>query len=187
MIDGEYKNFPHRPGHLDAKNTTYIITAITYTEAHYFNNYDKLKLLHDVIIKVTQENNWKLQAWSVLPNHYHIIVTSPATEVSVGNLIKEIHSKSAIGINKIDNEKGRKVWFQYWDTCLTYPKSYYARLNYVNNNPVKHGVVKNAKNYPFCSMNWMLSNADKEFLKILAGIKYDKVSIPDNFGECHME
>jgi putative transposase len=31
--------------------------------------------------------------------------------------------------------------YEFWDTRLTFEKSWFARLNYVHQNPVKHGLV----------------------------------------------
>ena len=34
-------------------------------------------------------------------------------------------------------------------------KSYLARLNYVHQNPVKHGLVRVANQYRWCSAAWL--------------------------------
>jgi putative transposase len=39
----------------------------------------------------------------------------------------------------------------YWDRCISLERSYWARLNYINHNPVKHGYVTDARAYPFGS------------------------------------
>jgi hypothetical protein len=39
------------------------------------------------------------------------------------------------------------VWYNFRDTRLTYEKSYLARLNYVYQNAVKHGLVPVANQY----------------------------------------
>ena len=71
--------------------------------------------------------------------------------------------------------------FQYWDTCLTYEKSYYARLNYVHNNPVKHGLAPVADQYPFCSAAWFRAQADPRFRKKVESFRHDRVKIVDDF------
>jgi len=83
--------------------------------------------------------------------------------------------------NRMDNLSGRKVWFQYWDTCLTYEKSYYARLNYVMNNPVCHGLVSVASAYKFCSAGWFESAADQGSLNKVKSFQYDQVKVQDEF------
>jgi putative transposase len=96
-------------------------------------------------------------------------------------MIQHLHSESSRKINNLDDQKGRAVWFQYWDTSLTYEKSYYARLNYVHNNPVKHGLVKAAHQYPFCSAGWFEVNAEPVFVKKIKSFKTDTVNIFDDF------
>ena len=83
------------------------------------------------------------------------------TPCSLKNLIQRFHSQSAREVNINAGLSGRKVWFQYWDSCLTYENSYYARLNYVHNNPVKHGLVQDAELYPFCSASWFKKHAEE--------------------------
>ncbi len=75
----------------------------------------------------------------------------------------------------------RKVWFQYWDSRITFERSYLARLNYVHYNPVKHGVTANATNYPWCSAAWFDQNAPTSFVKTVKSFKTDKLKVPDDF------
>jgi hypothetical protein len=53
-----------------------------------------------------------------------------------------LHTRAGGWINRLDNTPNRKVWHNFWDTKLTYEKSYLARLNYVHQNPVRHGLVR---------------------------------------------
>jgi hypothetical protein len=62
-----------------------------------------------------------------------------------------LHAKSAEWVNKVDRAPGRRVWFNFRETRLTYQKSYLARLNYAHQNAVKHGLVAVANQYPWCS------------------------------------
>lgn len=96
-------------------------------------------------------------------------------------MLQRLHSETARKINALDEAYGRQVWFQYWDVCLTYEKSYYARLHYVIDNPVKHGLVSNAEDYRYCSAAWFRENADPVFCKKVLSFRYDKLDIPDDF------
>ena len=80
--------------------------------------------------------------------------------MTLKKLIQQLHSITAIQLNKWDESPGRQVWFNYWDSCLTYEKSYLARLHYVHMNPVKHGIVHNPMDYPFCSYQWVLEQGE---------------------------
>jgi putative transposase len=64
---------------------------------------------------------------------------------------------------------------------LTYEESYLARLSYVHNNAVKHGLVKIAKQYPWCSAAWFERTATSAQVKTLARMKTDRIKIEDDF------
>jgi len=96
-------------------------------------------------------------------------------------LVGKLHGSSSRGLNLLDNTPGRKVWHEYRDTRITYRKSYLSRLNYVNQNPVKHGAVLRAEEYRWCSAGWYQAKADGAFKKTLASFKIDTVRVPDDF------
>jgi len=173
--------WPHGPLHLFAPNTFYMVTASTLYKQPIFNTREKLHMLQDTLFEAMRAYGWKLQAWAILINHYHFIARSPEQGTSLKRLIQRLHSQSARLVNTMDGTPGRRVWFQYWDTCLTYERSYYARLNYVHNNPVKHGLVSVAEKYPYCSAAWFKATAPETFRKKVASFPYDRVKIPDDF------
>ena len=123
----------------------------------------------------------KTKAWAVLSNHYHFVAISPEDPKSLGGLLSKLHMVTADVANQLDGTPGRQVWFQFWDTQLTYPRSYYARLNYVQNNPVHHGLVRDATEYRWCSAAWFERTARPSFLKMVRSFKTDRIHIVDDF------
>jgi putative transposase len=97
------------------------------------------------------------------------------------SLFRELHSITAREVNRLDLISGRQVWFQYWDTCLTFERSWLARPNYVNNNAVHHKLVSNPTNYPYCSATWFEQNADPGFRRKVSSFRYDRLKIKDDF------
>ena len=177
--EAKISTWHHSPFHLFVPNTFYMVTASTLYKQRLFNTPQKLRLLQDTLLAVLQTCGWRLQAWAVFSNHYHFIACSAEAGAPLEHLIQRLHSQTARAINALDHTPGRRVWFQYWDTCLTYEKSYLARLNYVNNNPVHHRLVEAADQYPFCSAAWFKINAPAELQIALAAIPYDRVNVPD--------
>ncbi len=171
--------WPHGPLHHFLPNALYIVTASTLYKQHIFDAPEKLALLQRTLFEVMLAFGWELQAWALFCNHYHFIARAPEDGASLKRLIQRLHSQSARLVNRMDKTSGRRVWFQYWDTCLTYEKSYYARLNYVHNNPVKHGIVRDAEEYPFCSAGWFRSYAPEDLRKQVESFPYDQVNVPD--------
>lgn len=176
-----YKLWPHTPSHLFVPNTAYMITCGTDKKVHYLAPAHRRDLVLKTIFEQAERFNWKLEAWAVLANHYHIIATAPANPKTLPLMLRSIHSKTAIAINKEDHVTGRQVWYQYRDTCLTMQASYLARLHYVHTNPQRHRVVARAEDYPWCSMRWFLIQANAAFRKTVLDFPCDQVNVPDDF------
>jgi len=172
----------HAPLHLFVPNALYMVTASTLYKQRIFDNAAKLTLLQDTLFEVMLAYKWELHAWALFVNHYHFIARAPEDGTSLSRLIQRLHSQSARLVNEIDHTPGRRVWFQYWDTCLTNEKSYYARLNYVHNNAVKHGLVSKAEQYPFCSAAWFKTHAPDDLRKKVESSPFDRVNAPNPKG-----
>src|ERR1044072_2226569 len=158
--------WPHSPAHYIKDAGTYCITAATLYKAKLFHTRKRLDLLQEHLFNFAETYRWLLQAWSFFPNHYHYVATSPHTGgSSLRKLLTDLHSSTARELNAMDGTPGRKVWFQFWDTQLTYQGSYMARLRYVHQNAVHHGVVARAENYRWCSASWFMREGTTPFVK----------------------
>lgn len=175
------KTWPHAPSKAVSGSGAYIITASTYQELHHFHDEESLTLLHDCILETAQSIDWRLEAWAIFSNRYHIVGESPLTENPVLEFTKAVHQKTGYQINRKDNLTGRTIWHRSWDTKITFEKSYLARLAYVHNNPVWHGLVADAKDYPWCSAKWFSLKADKPFYETVMSFKTNSVKVFDEF------
>jgi len=176
-----FSNWHHAPTHRFLPGQTYMTTAGTLHKRHFFRTAKQLKYLEKALLDTLAEANWSIHAWSVFSNHYHLVARDTGQTTSMNELICRLHSRTATWLNQSQNMSGRQVWFQYWDRCLTFESSYWARLNYVNNNPVKHGLVKQASDYPFCSARVYESQLSSRFLRRLSTYGYERVQIHDEF------
>jgi len=158
-----------------------MVTASTYKRDLIFKPQQKVQFLHDSLLDTAEEFGWQLQAWAVFPNHYHFLSISPGNPENLTYFIRKLHGATSKHINAIDNTPGIKVWYQFWDSRITYQASYYARLNYVHNNAVHHGIVENSVNYKWCSAAWFERTAEKSFYKIVSGFKTDRIKVKDVF------
>src|SRR5262249_32679267 len=145
-----------------------------------FDSPARLTLLTNSLFELAASHGSHLQAWAVFANHYHFVATSANGE-HVRTLIRHLHSLTARQVNRLDGFADRKVWFQYWDTTLTYKKSYLARLSYVHWNPVRHGLVREADAYPWCSAGWFRKEASRALYRTVMEFPTDRVNVPDDF------
>lgn len=132
-----------------------MVTASTYGHEHYFRSVERLSFLQELLLNLSVEFEWQLEAWAVLSNHYHFIARAPAEDSeTLVKLIRKIHSVSARYVNELDGSQGRKVWHNYRDSFIRNEKSYFARLHYVHANAVHHGLVLCPSDYKWCSAAW---------------------------------
>jgi putative transposase len=181
--------WPHAPPHHFDATSTFFVTASTYQKAPLFHDSTRLHLLHDSLLSHAHTHGWQLEAWAVFSNHYHFIArpvmaakpdnSSPVTPLQ--HLLTQLHRTTATLLNQLDQTPGRKVWHNFWDKRLTFEKSYMARLNYVHQNPIKHRLVPNANQYPWCSAAWFERVAAPAWIKSVYAFKTDKLNIEDDY------
>jgi len=103
-------------------------------------------------------------AWCVLPNHYHALVKAP----DVLGLLREIglfHGRSSHAWNGEESSRGRKVFFRAVERGMRTDRHYWATLNYVHHNPVRHGYVEQWTDWPWSSAADYLAQTDADEAK----------------------
>jgi putative transposase len=173
--------WPHAPVHRLDDAGVYIVTAGTYGKQHLFSSGPRLRMLHAALLTIADQHATRLEAWVVFPNHYHFVAVTDPEPGSLRSLIRELHSRTAISLNRYDSAPARKVWHNYWDTHLTHERSYFARLNYVHQNPVKHGLVAVARDYSYGSAEWLERTATPAQVRTIYSFKTDRVRVIDDF------
>jgi putative transposase len=174
-------DWPHAPPHRLFDRGAYFVTASTLHKALVFRGSDRLCLLQGQLLAALSEYGWRVQAWAVFGNHYHFVALAPADPRTLAPALSKVHSITAAEANRMDATAGRQVWFQFRDTALTFQRSYFARLRYVHENAVHHGLVRQAADYPWCSAGWLEQRADPAFRKMLSTFKIDRLRVPDDF------
>ncbi len=175
------KDWPHAPLHRFDSNGIYMVTASTIDKRHFFRTPEELDLLENDLLLLAKKYQWNLEAWAVFSNHYHFIARNEPGSGALSKFLSHLHTATAAELNRLDQEPGRSVWFNFWDSKLTYERSYLARLSYVHRNAVKHGLVLVPAAYPWCSAAWFERTTSPAMIKTIYGFKIDKLRIDDDY------
>ena len=122
---------------------------------------EQIQLLRETVAKVKARHPFQIEAMVVLPDHLHAVWTLPAGDTRIGmrwGLIKsafarrlprgELRSISRM----LRGERG--IWQRrYWDHLIRDEADLAAHCDYVHYNPVKHGLVSAAKEWPYSSFH----------------------------------
>jgi putative transposase len=153
----------HSPPHLEFGGfVTFIITAACYEHAHIIGkDYGRMAECEHELLNACRKVEAKVFAWCILPNHYHLLVRTD----NIKQLRKEIgtmHGRTARFWNQADNLQGRQVWFNFFDREMKSERHFWASLNYIHHNPVKHGYAERWQDWLFSSANNFLENEGRE-------------------------
>ncbi|AKJ65123.1 transposase [Kiritimatiella glycovorans] len=158
-----------------------MVTAGIYQKRPILNTPEKRTLVMKQLFESANHFGWRLQAWAVMINHYHFAALSPEDPSNLTRMISSIHKWTALELNRIDGMRGRRVWHNYRETHVTFQTSWLARLRYIHQNPVHHGLTDHAASYRWCSQAWLEQKANRAFVHTLSRIKTDRIHVADEF------
>jgi putative transposase len=172
------RDWPHAPPHRLLSAGVYFLTART-SERRPLLVDDSLKdWFQDTLLKVIDEMGWKLEAWCILSNHYHLVAHSPKSGgISLRPLIQQLHSLTTKELNRRDGTGGRtRLWQNFRETLLVEQASYMARLHYVHQNAVHHQLVKTGSEWKWCSALAFKKAVTPAWVKTVASFRYDRIA-----------
>jgi REP element-mobilizing transposase RayT len=93
---------------------------------------------------------YALQAWCIMPNHVHALVTTYA-EYEIGAIVRFWKSKSASRINAMLGREGAFWARDYFDRYIRDEKHFEANKRYIEMNPVTAGLCETPEAWPYGS------------------------------------
>lgn len=122
--------------------------------------------LREAVRKTRQQRPFHIDAWVVLPNHLHCVWTLPVGDDDFSNRWKSIKIRFVQALprterrSKVRMAKGeRGIWQRrFWEHVIRDEIDYTRHVDYVHWNPVKHGVVKRAVDWPYSSFHRYVAN-----------------------------
>ena len=99
---------------------------------------------------------YHLHAWVIMPNHVHFLFTILPSN-SLKTIIFSLKSYTAQQANRLLTRTGAFWYPDYFDRYIRNAKHYERAVNYIENNPTKAGLCRDAKEWRFCSA-WRRDN-----------------------------
>lgn len=149
----------HCPPHFDQGAIFYHLTGACFEHRSHIGHSDsRLASFCESLIAAFDDPP---AAWCVLPNHYHVLVRCrdlKATTKALGRF----HGRLSYGWNGEEGTRGRQVWHSVSDRGMRNPDHFWATVNYIHHNPVKHGYVSKWEDWPFSSAPDFLAEMGRE-------------------------
>ena len=153
----------HGPPHFGGEDGVYLITAACFEHRDVLSSPKRLSEFSAAMIDGLEAAlGTGARAWVVQPNHYHVLV-----QIDLDVLrpwLGRLHNGKATQWNREDGTPGRKVWHGFSDRRMRSERHYYATLNYIHANPVRHGYAEMATEWPWSSLHDYLETHGREIL-----------------------
>ena len=141
----------------------FIVTAACFEHQYFIgHSRERMAKFETDLLESCNSFGVKLYAWCVLPNHYHILIQTDKIREFQSEALGNLHGKTSFSWNGEDQNRGRKVWYKSLERPMKSNRHFWASLNYIHNNAVKHGYVEKWQNWSFSSANNFMEKFGRE-------------------------
>ena len=127
---------------------TYFITASTHQRRTLFQTDRMARLLVDVLLHYRRQGKYLLHEFVVMPDHFHMLISPTETLEKALQFIKggfSYRAKKELGF-------GGEIWEKsFYDHRVRDTDEYEQVRVYIQQNPVKRGLVGAAEEYHYSS------------------------------------
>jgi putative transposase len=121
----------------------------------------EIDLLRDTVRRVRHKHPFHIDAWVVLPEHLHCVMTLPPGDSDFSlrwRLIKCGFSRALPKTehrSRVHQQAGeRGIWQRhYWEHLIRDEADYRRHVDYVHVNPLKHGHVRRVRDWPYSTFH----------------------------------
>ena len=122
---------------------------------------DEIVLLRRTVMRVREIMPFHIDAWVVLPDHMHCLLTLPKDDGNFPKRWQAIKMGLSRGIEpgeKLSKSRvvrgERGIWQRrYWEHTVRDERDFTAHMDYIHFNPVKHGLVERVADWEFSTFH----------------------------------
>jgi len=129
-----------------------LITTNVTDRRPIFASRPAAEMLLQVIDEVRRETGFKLLAFVIMPDHMHLVLAL-AGQTICGRVMQLIKGRFANRYNRSAGQTGRLWQERYHERALRSERELVAAIEYVHQNPVKAGMVRDAECFLWSSAN----------------------------------
>lgn len=131
----------------------YFFTVVTHERWPLFKNEELVNLLRSAMRDVMSTRPFEVQAMVVLPDHLHTVWRLPDGDDDYSRRWRDIKHHVSKQIDApLNHRREKSVWQRrFWEHAIHNEDDWKRHLDYVHFNPVKHGLVSCARDWPHSS------------------------------------
>src|ERR1041385_7755375 len=115
----------HSPPHFVRSQLRYLLTASCFEHRPFIGvNPDRMAFFSEQLLNTLEPHCDAIAGWSVLPNHYHVLVHTQRLRDALAE-IGRLHGRTSREWNLAENQTGRKVWCACAETVMKSDRHYW--------------------------------------------------------------
>jgi putative transposase len=131
---------------------TYFVTTSTHQKRFLLQGQAFAELLLETIFFYRSQGRFRLHAFVIMPNHFHLVIT-PGEESTLERSLQVVKGGFSY---RVRTELGRhmEIWQRgFTDRRIRDSAECAAIVRYIHENPVKANLVQKAVEFPYSSIN----------------------------------
>ena len=143
---------------------SYFFTVVIHERRPIFNDPGTISLFEAGLDRIKARHPFHVDALVILPDHIHTIWTLPEGDSDFSTrwrLVKEAFTKPFVrAIGPLPRNASRcskceqSIWqSRFWEHVIRDEADFAAHVDYIHFNPVRHGLAKAARDWPYSSFS----------------------------------
>lgn len=131
-------------------------------------------IMEDFLYLVNKLYSLRIHSFVLMPNHFHMIASSP--DVHFGKIMKDLMFHSSIAMNR-QSQKINQRWGSRHFRCELKSYNYYLNAyKYVYQNPVRAGLVTRCEDWPYSTLSGLVGKS-----RLIIPVEHDTILFPEQF------
>ena len=146
-----------RKKRVSVEGAPYHVTSRTNNKIRVFANNLGRKIMLMTLEHSKEKYTFSLHNFCIMSNHIHLLIT-PAKGTSLSKIIQWIKTNSAKRWNYIHGSKDHLWGDRFFSRPIKNLNEYFFVYNYIDQNPVKAGLVQNAQDWKWSGAYYIAHN-----------------------------
>lgn len=145
-----------------APGAAYFFTVVTGRRQPYFDAEVARNTFFAAIRKTRDSHPFRIDAWVLLPDHFHTIWTLPAGDADfsqrwahikriTSNACQHLVDRNMMSPRQVRNGENGFWQHRFWEHQIRDDTDFATHADYIHWNPVKHGLVERPADWPYSS------------------------------------
>ena len=133
--------------HTYVKDHPYAVTTVTLNREPIFKEPKAADIVLESVLFGRRQHWYYLLSFVIMPDHVHLVIIPRKKNIS--ECVKSIKGFSARKINELLGIKGSLWQDGFYDYILDTENKTLSRIKYLEDNPVRKGIVPIAEDYKY--------------------------------------